>query len=66
MQRPAGRLPLRASGPGGSGLPGAEAVLRLRALVANGDLDSYWRFHSASEHERLNPTPDQQDFNLTA
>nr|WSW48700.1 ISKra4 family transposase [Streptomyces sp. NBC_01001] len=48
------------------GLDGAEAVLRLRTLVANGDLDSYWHFHTAREHERLYPTPDQQDFNLTA
>ncbi|MEU9708590.1 ISKra4 family transposase [Streptomyces sp. NPDC047967] len=48
------------------GLHGAEAVLRLRTLVANGDLDAYWRYHSAREHERLYPTPDQQDFNLTA
>ncbi|MFE5587332.1 ISKra4 family transposase [Kitasatospora sp. NPDC056531] len=48
------------------GLPGAEAVLRLRALVANGDLASYWRFHTAREHERLYPTPDQQGFELTA
>ncbi|MFD7836160.1 ISKra4 family transposase [Streptomyces sp. NPDC059761] len=48
------------------GLDGAEAVLRLRTVVANGDLDSYWRFHTAREYERLYPTPDQQDFNLTA
>ncbi|MCX5315862.1 ISKra4 family transposase [Streptomyces sp. NBC_00154] len=48
------------------GLHGAEAVLRLRTVVANGDLDSYWHFHTAREHERLYPTPDQQDFNLTA
>ncbi|MBT2452931.1 ISKra4 family transposase [Streptomyces sp. ISL-43] len=48
------------------GLHGAEAVLRLRAVVANGDFDSYWHFHAAREHERLYPTPDRQDFNLTA
>lgn len=35
------------------GLPGAEAVLRLRAVVSNGDLDPYWRYHAAREHERL-------------
>lgn len=29
---------------------GAEAVLRLRALRANGDFDEYWRFHTATEH----------------
>jgi hypothetical protein len=48
------------------GLDGAEAVLRLRTVVANGDLDPYWHFHTAREHARLYPTPDQQDFNLTA
>ncbi|MFF4121181.1 ISKra4 family transposase [Streptomyces sp. NPDC001714] len=48
------------------GLPGAEAVLRLRAIVSNGDLDPYWRFHAAREHERLYPTPDQQRLDLAA
>lgn len=33
-------------------LEGAEAVLRLRALVTNGDFDDYWTFHLAREHER--------------
>lgn len=33
-------------------LAGAEAVLRLRALHANGDLDEYWRFHQAQELDR--------------
>jgi hypothetical protein len=33
-------------------LAGAEAVLRLRALCANGDFDEYWRFHLRREHER--------------
>jgi hypothetical protein len=35
------------------GLEGAEAVLKLRALKANGDFDSYWRFHLAQEHKRV-------------
>jgi hypothetical protein len=35
------------------GLPGAEAVLRLRAVVTNGDLDPYWGYHTAREHQRL-------------
>ncbi|MGW6202272.1 ISKra4 family transposase [Streptomyces sp. NPDC055089] len=48
------------------GLHGAEAVLQLRTLVSNGDLDAYWRFHLAREHERLYPTPDQRKFTLTA
>jgi len=33
-------------------LAGAEAVLRLRALVTNGDFDDYWAFHLAREYER--------------
>jgi len=48
------------------GLPGAEAVLRLRAIVSNGDLDPYWRFHAAREHERLYPTLDQRRLDLAA
>ncbi len=35
------------------GLEGAEAVLKLRALYGNGDLDAYWRFHRAQEHRRI-------------
>lgn len=34
-------------------LSGAEAVLKLRALWANGDLDAYWAFHLEREHERI-------------
>lgn len=48
------------------GLTGAEAVLRLRALIDNGDFDAYWRHHLAREHQRLYPTPDQHDYGLTA
>jgi len=33
-------------------LAGAEAVLRLRALVMSGDFDEYWTFHLAREHAR--------------
>ncbi len=33
-------------------LAGAEAVLRLRSLHANGDLDDYWCFHEHRERER--------------
>lgn len=35
------------------GLSGAEAVLRLRTLIANDDFDAYWRFHLCREHERI-------------
>jgi hypothetical protein len=34
------------------GLPGAEAVLKLRSLRASGDFDEYWRFHQRCELER--------------
>jgi hypothetical protein len=33
-------------------LPGAEAILWLRAIVANGDTDAYWKHHIQQEHQR--------------
>ncbi len=38
------------------GLHGAEAVLKLRALRTNGDLDTYWAFHLDHEHRRVHQT----------
>jgi hypothetical protein len=35
------------------GLAGAEAILSLRALISNGDFDSYWTFHLVQEHRRV-------------
>jgi hypothetical protein len=35
------------------GLAGAEAVLKLRAIKANGDFDAYWQFHLAREHHHV-------------
>lgn len=35
------------------GLAGAEAVLRLRALHTNDDLDAYWAYHLERERERV-------------
>jgi hypothetical protein len=35
------------------GLDGAEAILKLRVLAANGDFDAYWRYHLRREHERI-------------
>lgn len=35
------------------GLPGAEAVLKLRALLSNGDFDTYWAYHLAQEKHRV-------------
>src|SRR2546427_10024 len=34
------------------GLEGGEAVLKLRALVINGDCDAYWTFHETQEYQR--------------
>jgi hypothetical protein len=34
-------------------LAGAEAILKLRALISNDDLDPYWRYHLTLEHQRL-------------
>ena len=34
------------------GLEGGEAVLKLRALVINGDFDAYWDFHEKQEYQR--------------
>jgi|GEM_PF-7114814 len=31
------------------GLNGAEAILKLRAVHANGDFDDYWAHHTAQE-----------------
>jgi hypothetical protein len=35
------------------GLHTAEAVLKLRALISNGDFDTYWDFHLTQEHHRV-------------
>jgi len=34
------------------GLPGAQAILWLRAIHASGDLDTYWDYHIRQEHQR--------------
>jgi len=35
------------------GLPGAEAVLKLRAIRTNGDWNAYWSFHLTQERKRV-------------
>ena len=35
------------------GLHGAEAILKLRAVRANGDFDDYWTYHLAQERRRV-------------
>lgn len=34
-------------------VPGAEAVLKLRAIKLSGDFDEYWRFHIRQDQKRL-------------
>ena len=47
-------------------VPGAEAVLTLRALISNGDFPQYWIFHTQRERERLHSHPDQHHYELRA
>ena len=42
------------------GLPGAEAVLLLRAVISNGDFDAYWAWHLAQELQRTHLTRYQE------
>jgi hypothetical protein len=37
------------------GVATAEAILKLRALHANGDFDDYWAWHLQQEHQRNHP-----------
>jgi hypothetical protein len=46
------------------GLDGAEAVLTLRAVIASGDFEEYWRFHLKCEHQRLYPGVKQGQYAL--
>jgi hypothetical protein len=46
------------------GLDGAEAVLALRAVIANGDFEEYWRYHLACEHQRIYPGARQGQYTL--
>ncbi|MFD9320072.1 hypothetical protein ACFWDQ_20750 [Streptomyces sp. NPDC060053] len=47
-------------------VPGAEAVVTLRALISNGDFPQYWTFHTHRERERLYLRPDQHNNELLA
>jgi len=38
------------------GLPGAEAILTLRALTSNNDFDAYWNWHLKQEQQRVHHT----------
>jgi hypothetical protein len=48
------------------GLEGAEAILKLRALIATGDFDAYWRFHLRREHERIHHAKYRETYVLAA
>ena len=48
------------------GLAGAEAILKLRALIGNGDFGTHWRYHLAREHQRVHPALQQEKYDLTA
>lgn len=53
-----GRLPIPRQGPDGHhrrplSVEGAEAVLKLRALISNGDFNDDWRTHLEREHQRV-------------
>jgi hypothetical protein len=47
-------------------LPGAEAVLLLRAVIMNGDFAAYWRFHLQQEHQRTHTSRYQRQYDLAA
>jgi hypothetical protein len=48
------------------GLEGAQAILWLRAIAANGDLAEYWRWHMAQEHQRNHLSRYQHSLTLAA
>ena len=48
------------------GVEGAEAVLRLRAVIDNGDFESYWAFHLRCEHDRVHQARCQDGYDLIA
>jgi hypothetical protein len=48
------------------GLEGAEAILKLRAVTANGDFDDYWRYHLRQEHKRIHHVKYRDDLVLAA
>jgi hypothetical protein len=48
------------------GLQGAEAVLKLRALIGCGDFDAYWAFHLRQEHKRVHQARYRDQLELAA
>jgi hypothetical protein len=47
-------------------LNGAEAVLLLRAVIANGDFDQYWQYHLDQEQQRTHTSRYKDQFALAA
>ncbi len=47
-------------------LAGAEAVLKLRALISNGDFDAYFTWHLKQEHHRVHKVRYQDIHGLAA
>ena len=45
-------------------LPGGEAVLLLRAVVANGDFEDYWQFHVRREYQRTHAALYQEQLDI--
>lgn len=48
------------------GLAGAETILRLRALISNGDFDDYWVFHLDQEHHHTHHSRYRDTLTLAA
>ena len=48
------------------GVQGAEAVLRLRAVIDNGDFEEYWAFHLRCEHDRVHQARNHDTYDLVA
>ena len=48
------------------GVEGAEAILRLRAVIDNGDFETYWAYHLRCEHDRVHQARCQDRYDLTA
>jgi len=48
------------------GLNGAEAILKLRALITNGDFDDHWAFHLRQEHQRIHQARYRDSLTLAA
>ncbi|WP_405889456.1 ISKra4 family transposase [Streptomyces sp. NBC_01136] len=47
-------------------LKGAEAVLKLRALITNGDFEAYFAWHLRREHQRIHQARYQEELTLAA